>query len=201
MKKQAQRSIESNELYSTDLPRIHVQIDHSLDYLGNLNSTVLDTAHIDNYYFVDKNDDGDIQRILYFQFEGFLPDTDDKFEYPNMQDIDINGQSFGYDGGVRMFKQSKIDEQADNSDVRQTVDFLKQQQALFSEGEFYGMLRFAQILDDDARNDMLIIYLERLEEADIPEDIVAKSRHSEDWSGYCEQLLARALRTFAICED
>jgi len=200
MDKSPKRSVEANELQSTELPRLRIQIEPSLDYIGNLNSTVLDNAHIDNYYFIDKNADGQIQRILYFQFEGYLPDNNLSFDYPDMQSIAINGHEFGYDGGVRMFKHLKIDEQPENSDVRQTVEFLKENDVRFSEGDFYGMLRFAFMWDEAKRNDMLVIYLERLEEADIPEDIVAKSRHSGEWSVYCKQLLARALRTFTICE-
>lgn len=192
------RSVDANELYSTELPCLRVQIEPSLAYAGNLKTDVLDKARIDNYYFVDKNAEGQIQRILYFQFEGFLNNNADVYAYPDMQDIKIGEHDFGYDGGVRIFRQSKIDEQAENSDVWQTVDFLKVKDAQFAEGEFYSTLRFAQVMDN-ARDDLLIIYLERLEEASIPEDIVAKSRHSHEWSDFCEQSLARALRTFTIC--
>lgn len=194
------RSVEANELQSTELPRLGVKIEPSLAYIGNLKTDVLDKARIDNYYFLDKNTEGEIQRILYFQFEEVFSDNEETYAYPNMQNIKINEHDFGYDGGVRMFRQSKIDEQAKNSDVWQTINFLESQKIQFAEGEFYGALRFAQIMTD-GRNDLLIIYLERLEEASIPEDIVAKSRHSHEWSVFCEQLLARALRTFTICSD
>lgn len=193
------RSVEANELQSTELPRLRVQIDTDLTYIGNLKETVLESAQIDNYYFVDKNADGQIQRILYFQFEAYLDNNDNIFAYPDMQNIKIAGNDFGYDGGVRMYRQSRIDEQAENSDVRRTVDFLKAKDAQFVEGEFYGTLRFAQVMDDK-RKDLLIIYLERMEEASIPEDVIAKSRYSGEWSDFCQQFLARALRTFAICD-
>src|SRR5690606_23112748 len=135
-----------------------------------------------------------------FQFEGALSNSRKTYSYPHMQAINLGEQTFGYDGGVRQFRQVKIDEQADNSDVRQTVDFLSDKGAQFIEGDFYGMLRFAKVLDDRQRNDLLIIFLERLDEAEIPKDIMAKSRYSDDWSEYCQQLLARALRTFTVCQ-
>jgi len=201
MSKNPKRSVAHNELTSTQLPHLRIQIDSSLKYSGNLNSTVMDTTTLDNYYFVDKNSANQIQRVLYFQFEGVLPNSNHQFDYPNMQAIQLSHQAFQYDGGVRMYTQSKIDNQPDDSDVRQTVDFLKDQAAHFCEGHYYGMLRFAQILDVSQQNDLLIIYLERLQEADIPDDIIAKSRYSEEWSAYCKQLLARAMRTFSICDD
>ena len=201
MKNNPKRSVHGNELKSSSLPKIRIQIDPSLNYIGNLKAVVLDNSEIDSYYFIDKTTEGQIQRILYFQFEAALPSSDKTYEYPHMQVIDLGEQAFGYDGGVRQFRQTKIDEQANNSDVRQTVDFLSDNQVQFIEGDFYGMLRFAKVLDDSRRNDLLIIYLERLEEADIPEDVVAKSRYSEEWSDYCKQLLARAVRTFNICKD
>lgn len=193
------RHVQDNELESSDLPKIRIQVDSSFDYVGNLNTIVLDNSQIDSYHFVDKNLEGQIQRIIYFQFEGALPDSDKIYHYPRMQAIQLGEDIFAYDGGVRQYKQVKINEQAINSDVRQTVDFLSEHQAKFMEGDFYGMLRFAKILDGQ-QNDLLIIYLERLEEADIPQDIIAKSHYSDEWSGYCQQLLARAMRTFAICE-
>lgn len=194
-----ERSVEANQLHSTELPCLRVQIDPDLTYIGNFKATVLENAQIDNYYFVDKNADGQIQRILYFQFESLFDNNDDIYDYPDMKDINVAGHDFGYDGGVRMYRQAKIDEQAENSDVRRTVDFLKANDAQFVEGEFYGTLRFAQIMEDK-RKDLLIIYLERMEEAAIPEDVIAKSRRSDEWSDFCEQFLARALRTFAICD-
>ena len=193
------RSVDANELQSMEFPRLRVQIDPDLTYTGNLKARVFDNAQIDNYYFVDKNADGQIQRILYFQFEAFPDNNDNTFDYPDMQDIKLAGHDFGYDGGVRMYRQARIDEQTQNSDVRRTVDFLKAKDAQFIEGEFYGALRFAQVMEDK-RHDLLIIYLERMEEANIPEDVIVKSRHSSEWSGFCEQFLARALRTFAICD-
>lgn len=201
MQNNLKRSVQNNELVSSDLPKIRIQIDPSFNYVGNLNTMVLDDSEIDSYYFIDKTTEGQIQRILYFQFEGVLSNSDKTYDYPHMQAINLGEQTFGYDGGVRQFRQVKIDEQADNSDVRQTVDFLTKKGAQFIEGDFYGMLRFAKVLDDLQRNDLLIIFLERLEEAEIPKDIIAKSRYSDEWSGYCQQLLARALRTFTICED
>ena len=71
-----ERSVENNVLISSALPRLQVEVDSSLAYLGNLKSTIYDAAHIDNYYFVERDDEGFITRLLYLQFEVYLPDID-----------------------------------------------------------------------------------------------------------------------------
>jgi hypothetical protein len=194
-----QRSVEANNLYSSDLPAMHLQFARGLEYLGNLKSTILEKAHIDNYYFAERDENGVIQRIVYVQFEGFLPEIEGSHDYPNMKDIRLGNFDFRYDGGVRTFRQSRIDELPQDSDVAQTVAFLKEKGVQFKDGEYYGSLRFVHLISE--RDEVLILYLERMDEADIPLDIVAHSRESEEWPAFCENFLATALRTFTVCED
>ncbi|MEM9951575.1 MAG: hypothetical protein AAF846_08255 [Chloroflexota bacterium] len=191
----SKRTVEGN----LDNPRLRIQIAPELNYLGNLKTTTLNDVSIDNYYFVHQTDIGNIRRILYFQFEASI--NDHILNYPTMQTIKINDYPFVYDGGVRPYRSSKIEEQAVASDVRKTVDFLSEQGVHFQEGELYGALRFAHQFDDVKQKDVLIIYLEHVYEADVPADVIAKSRYSDEWQPYCDQLIARALRTFTICED
>ena len=80
-------------------------------------------------------------------------------------------------------------------------NFLKEKGVQFKDGEYYGSLRFVHIISEAKRDEVLILYLERLEEADIPLDVVARSRQSGEWPAFCEKFLARALRSFTVCED
>jgi hypothetical protein len=198
---QIQRYVEDNHLHSSDLPPMTVQFARNLEYLGNLKSTIYETAQIDNYYFAERDDKGIIQRIVYLQFEDYFPDVDVPHDYPSLKPIQLGNLAFGYDGGVRTYRQSRIDEQRPDSDIAQTVAFLKQKGVQFQDGEFYGSLRFVHLTGESKRDEVLILYLERLQEADIPGDIIARSRNSEEWPGFCEDFLARALRSFTVCED
>lgn len=195
-----QRTVEDNCLHSSDLPPMRVQFASSLDYLGNLKGTIYETAQIDNYYFAERDSNGMIQRIVYLQFENYFPDVDAPHDYPNLKPIELGNLAFIYDGGVRTFRQSRIDELRPDSDVAQTVRFLKEKGVQFKDGEFYGSLRFVHLTDNKS-NEVLILYLERLQEADIPADVIARSRNSEAWPNFCEEFLARALRSFTVCED
>ena len=200
MSKNPQRSVEDHCLYSSDLPPLRVQFANNLDYLGNLKSTVYETAQIDNYYFAERDNQGIIQRIVYLQFESYFPDVDAPHDYPSLKPIQLGNLAFCYDGGVRTYRQSRIDEQRPDSDIAQTVAFLKEKGVQFKDGEFYGSLRFVHLTGNKSE-EVLILYLERLQEADIPADVIARSRNSDEWPSFCAEFLARALRSFTICED
>jgi len=197
-----QRTVEGNFVVSSAMPALRVQLDNALKYVGNLKSTVNDSIHIDNYFFVEDDDNGGIERIVYLQFEGYLPDKDDEAQqYSQLnKTIQIAERKFSYNGGVRPYRQAKIDAQAEDSDIRQAVAFLNEHGLSFKELEFYGTLQFLHFADADKRNKLHIVYLEHLEEADIPEDVIAHSRESEDWATYCEKFLSRAMRSFTVCE-
>jgi hypothetical protein len=196
-----ERHVEDNCLQSSDLPPMRVQFAKHLEYLGNLKSTIYNTSTIDNYYFAERDEKGIIQVVVYLQFESNLPDVDLPHDYPNLKAIQLGNLDFGYDGGVRTYHQSRIDEQPADSDIAQTVAFLKQKGVQFQDGEFYGTLRFVHLTGEDKRDEVSILYLERLQEADIPPDVVAKSRNSDEWPNFCEDFLARALRSFKVCKE
>jgi hypothetical protein len=196
-----QRSVEENCLYSSAMPALRVQLARGLEYLGNLKSKIRDVAHIDNYYFAERDETGTIQRIVYLQFENYFPDVDASHDYPSSKPIQLGNFDFLYDGGVRNYRQSRIDELDPETDVVQTVAFLKEKGVQFKDGEYYGSLRFVHVIGESRRDEVLILYLERMEEADIPLDVVAHSRQSGEWPAFCEKFLARALTCFTVCED
>lgn len=194
-----QRSVDNHCLQSFDSPPMRVQFASNLEYLGNLQSRVEERAQIDNYYFADRDEQGIIQRIVYLQFETYFPEATLNPKNPPLQAIQLGKMDFVYDGGVRNYRQSRIDELPSDSDVAQTVAFLKAKGVQFKDGEYYGSLRFVHQLENQ-RDEVLILYLERLEEADIPLDVIAHSRDSQAWPSFCEAFLARALRSFTVCE-
>jgi hypothetical protein len=193
-----ERTVENNVLASSTLPPLRVQVDSALTYLGNLKSTIHNQAHIDNYYFVERDDEGFITRLVYLQFEGYLPDVEASYTYPDMQPCKLGREAFMYDGGVRRFAQTLIDSRGPDSDVAQTVEFLANHGACFSEGAWYAHLRFVKVLGEDQRNEVLLLYLERVDA--VPDDIAEKSRESADWSHYCQALCERATKLFHMIE-
>lgn len=196
-----ERFVENHCLSSSALPAMRLEFAKRLEYLGNLKSNILDAAQIDNYYFAERDENDIIQRIVYVQFESYFPEVDAHYEYPPMKAIQLGDFDFDYDGGVRIFRQSRIDELPQTSDVAQTVAFLKEKGVQFKDGDYYGSLRFVHLIGEAKRDEVLILVLERLEEADIPMDVIARSRESTEWPRFCEAFLKRALRLFTVCTD
>jgi hypothetical protein len=116
-----------------------------------------------------------------------------------MTDCSIGIDGFSYDGGVRRFIQALIEQRGADSDVAQTVDFLANNGACFAEGDVYAHLRFVKLLGDDKRNEVLLVYLERVE--DVSDDLADKSRESDEWSTYCQSLYERATKLFSIATN
>ena len=68
---QVQRYVTGPIFISTHLPPLRVEIDPAFTYLGNLEFGLKGIAQVDRHLFIEAEGQA-IQRLIIFQFEGFL---------------------------------------------------------------------------------------------------------------------------------
>ena len=65
------RTVQNNILFSEGLPAGRFQIDPKYTYVGNTSFTLHNVAHVEQHHFVIANSAKHVERLLWFQFEGY----------------------------------------------------------------------------------------------------------------------------------
>lgn len=147
------RRIEGDTLVSAETPAMRLRVDESLPYLAATELVIKGIARAERHYFVDAREGG-VRRMLVAQFEGFLPDNDERYIYPLPDPVEMGGETWG----SWVFCYSLADGSA--PETKDTVEVM-QRHGLTLDDELV-MARYARIVGDDARNEVLLFYTEPL---------------------------------------
>lgn len=189
-----QRTGQDTILRSEKLPAIAIQIDPAFRYVGGTSFILYEIARAEQHHFVVAGLERRVERLLWFQFEGYLEDNDHRYRYPPMETLSLNGFTFLHDSSV-----SNIDEayrERPTSDAAHMADFLKDKGYLLGGN---AMLERLVWLDTDLRNELMIIYAEVLRPTGFQAAELSSSGSQEDkWSSISEALHQRALASFSV---
>jgi hypothetical protein len=152
-------------------------------------------AHAEQHFFVDAGKQGQIKRMYWVQFEGYLDSNNHTYNYQVTKSVKIAGLDFIADGYARNVKASPGRANSDGSRMR-----------TFLEGKGYRMAsdevlsqRLVHLVDERKRGELMIIYLEDLSPmgltaADLAKDGKAAAR----WNQISAELLERALKNMEM---
>jgi hypothetical protein len=180
-----QRTGSDTILRSKKTPTIAIQIDPAFRYAGGTSFILYEIARAEQHHFVVADAERRVERLLWFQFEGYLENNDRRYRYPPMETISLNGFAFLHDAGVL-----NIDEdyrERPTSDSAHVVDFLRDKGYTFGGDTMFKRLVW---LDPDMRNELMIIYSENMDTAGGPA--------ADEWPGLARGLQERALSSFKI---
>jgi hypothetical protein len=188
------RRVDGNTLISREMPEVQITVGAELPYIGRTRFIVKNVALAETFLFADASN-GTIRRLFWVQFEGFLPGNDLTCEDPSGRTVVLGEHEYRTDlgGGVM---ETWIQEQPD-SDVAHLVHFLSEHG--YTMPAEVLLHRFVRLLDDPARNEILFVYLEDLQElgftfADLNEGGAREAELDE----VSERLYQRALSTFPV---
>lgn len=189
-----QRTGSDTILRSEKLPAIAIRVDPAFRYVGGTSFILYGIARAEQHHFVVAGPERQVERLLWFQFEGYLEDNDRRYRYPPMEALSLNGFTFLHDASV-----SNIDEayrERPTSDAAHMADFLKDKGYLLG-GD--AMLKRLVWLDTDLRNELMIIYSEDLTSTGLrAADLTRGSSQAEKWGSISEALHQRALASFSV---
>lgn len=169
---------------STRWPPVGVAVDAAFRYLGT-RTTDLGSAEAEIHVLADVDADGRLQRFYWIQFEGRKPGTRGRYDYSNLPHV-VTVDGYGFDADVRYGAYTE-------SEVRDEQDTRTVGEILVAHGFDFPapMMRVRMAtLDEEARNELLVIYMERLSWSGLtPEELDADPAR---WEQIAAALRARA---------
>jgi hypothetical protein len=186
----AARRVVDNELVSTTDPAIRIRVDAGLRYLGATELEIDDLALAERHHFVDARD-RHVRRMLVVQFEGFLASNDEVYRYRLPDPVTMGGEPYGRWTFCYSVAESAAPETADS------VRLLESHGRTLDDAQI--MARYARIVGDAARHELLIFYHEPLDRlghslASVSEDGAVR----EAYASLAIDLHARARRAFRV---
>ena len=189
-----QRTEQGTILRSDRLPAIDIQIDPEFKYVGSTSFILYDLAHAEQHHFVVADAERRVMRQLWFQFEGYLEDNTRTYNYSGMDTLSLNGFSFLHDTNPLNIEQAY--EARPTSDYAHLVEFLREKGYLLTGDMTYHRLVW---LDEDLRNELMIIYCEVLAPTGYRlSDIAEGGPAASEWPALSHALQERSLSSFKI---
>jgi len=188
------RTVQNNLLLSEYLPTARIRVEPQFTYVGTTSFILYNVAHVEQHHFIVADARQRVQRLLWFQFEGYLETNQHKYNYPPMQTMTLNGLTFLHDADVLNIDDDY--KERPTSDSAHVVDFLREK-GYTLEGD--TMFKRMVWLDADLRNELMIIYSEDLAPSGfrLP-DLIKGGPHTDKWSALSSSLHERALAGFTI---
>ena len=189
-----QRTGPNTILHSEKLPAIDIQIDPAFKYAGGTSFILHDIARVDQHHFVVADEQRRVLRQLWFQFEGYLENNNRTYNYSGMESLNLNGFTFLQD--AHLMNIEKVYEERPTSDFAHVVDFFKDKGYLLT-GDMMAHRLFW--LDEDRRNELMIIYWEALDATGYRiADLTEGGPAAAEWPGLSQALQERSLASFKI---
>ncbi len=166
------RLVVANRIVSPALPPVHITVDPAFTYAGGPRFQLYGIAHAEQHLFVVADEQHTVRRLVWVQFEGFLPDNQRTYRYPVTQTLTLGGVPFIYDTST-VALEAAIAERPD-SDLAAARNYL--QAHGYRMPEMVMAQRFVYLLEPDKRNELMIIYGESGEAAESAQTMTAQER-------------------------
>lgn len=140
---------------SDDRPPLRMRVVPELRYLGSFLFDLKQVARVERHVFVE-TENALVRRMLVLQFEGFLPNVDEMYRYALTDPRELGGATYGRRTGELSVSQERAE--SPDGEMTHTVIFLESQGLVLPDHQ--AVARFARILGQDRRRELLIFYHE-----------------------------------------
>jgi hypothetical protein len=189
-----QRTDQTTVLRSEKLPAVAIRIDPAFKYVGATSFILYDLAHVEQHHFVVADKERHIERLLWFQFEGYLENSERTYRYSGMQTMRLKDLTFLHDADVLNIEKDYAERPT--SDSAHVVDYLRQNGYTLTGDAMFKRLVW---LDANLRDELMIIYSEDLRSTGIcPSDLAKEGPAAAEWAAISRALHERALSSFEI---
>lgn len=175
------RVVNGQVLTSPSLPSIRLEFDNKFKYAGTQKFILYERAQVEQFFFVDADDQRRIKRMYWVQFEGYLPGVDASYNYPVTETVNLGGQTYIVNS-ERIANVSAALKHDPQSDAAHTASFLESKGYRLNESIRFQ--RFVRLVDEPKRNEFIVLYIE---------DASAEASGGDD-----KEFLARAMKGFTI---
>ena len=152
-----ERKVEGNVIASERDPKVRIHLPTSVQYVGADRWVLYGIADCELHVFVDADEQKNVQRLYWVQFEGYLPTKPKlKHTYDSPRHAEIAGTDFYVDTWVRA-NDAKSRPDSDGEHVRALI---RAKAYKAPAGMMY--VRLVHLLDKQKRKELMIIYGEDL---------------------------------------
>jgi hypothetical protein len=189
----SQASVEGQTLTSAGFPRGSITFDPSFTYIGVDTFVLYGVARCEIHLFAEADSARNVRRLFWVQFEGYLPDRNQTYDYSDdPRRTLINGFTF-YDN-VRYYNmEATAKNRRKGSDGEHVVQLLEKNG--YRLGGDLMRIRLVR-LDAAARSELMIIYSESLALQGLT--VADLEQSPETWTVVSEGLRTRALAGMSI---
>jgi hypothetical protein len=182
-----ERKVQNNHVISDRLPRVDIAVPTAFAYEGADRWNLYENADCEIHVFADTGPDHAVRRLIWVQFEGYLPEKPDaRYRYNSPQHATLGGLDFFVD----TYPRRAADAVRAGSDREHMQALLAAHGAHLADGMMY--VRFVHLLDD--RRELMIIYGEPLPDQSLTTaDLSAGGKAADSWPALSNDLINRAM--------
>jgi hypothetical protein len=189
-----QRKVLNNTIISEALPALEIKVDPAFTFVGILRFVLKEIAPVERVIFVDEQS-SKVTRLFIVQFEGVLDGVDFTYKYRVTNPVSL-GQHV-YHHGVFMYSNAESVCEAPGAESDRTTQFL--QAHGYTHDDALAMSRFARIVDEAHRHEIIIFYQETLSSLGLSLETYAQLS-SEDQQAMERALTERSLQNFQVID-
>jgi hypothetical protein len=190
-----ERKIENNNvIISARDPKVRIELPKSVWYVGADRFVLLEIADCELHAFVEVDDQKNVQRLYWIQFESYLPSKPDlHHQYDSPRHTKIGGLDFYVDSWVKRTNENITP----GSDEDHIVALILGQGYKMPAGMM--SVRLVHLLDEQKRKELMIIYGENLTPTGFTAADLKKGGKAENnWPMIEDDLLVRAKEKIKI---
>jgi len=189
-----ERKVEANVVTSERDPKVRIRLPVPVQYVGADRWVLYDVADCELHAFVEADKQKNVQQLYWVQFEGYIPsEPDSKYQYDSPRHEKIGGMDFYVDTWVR----SSDAKTRPGSDREHIEALIRTKGYQMPAGMMY--VRLVNLLDEQRRKELMIIYGEDLAPTGFTEAELRKGGKAHDrWPAIENALVERAVKKIAI---
>jgi hypothetical protein len=189
-----ERTVQGTVISSERDPKVRLRLPESAHYVGADRWILYNIADCELYAFVEGDAGRNVQRLYWVQFEGYVPSRPELHHtYDSPRHATIGGWDFFVDSWVR----PRAEEMRAGSDLEHIVNLIETKGYRLPEDMMY--VRFVHLLDEQKRQELMIIYAEDLEASGYSAAELSKGGKFYDrWPSIDKGLVERAEKALSL---
>jgi hypothetical protein len=193
---ESQVKVEGSTLVSTGFPEGTIKVDPGLSYVGGETFILYGVARCEIHLYAEADERGRVQRLYWFQFEGYLPSASPRgYDYSADPYRTVIGGHEYYDSVRRYNVEAVREGWGDDSDTMHVVRLLERE-GYRLEGD---VMRVRLVrLDESGELELMIVYMETLDQHGLSLTDFEGPGGDSKWRETSEALRSRALAGMKI---
>ena len=184
----SERKIQNNAIISERDPKVRIELPVGVRYAGASRWILYEIADCELHVFVEADDQQNVKRLYWIQFEGYLPSKPDlHHRYDSPRHTDLGGMDFYVDTSI----DSRDDKVTPGSDTEHLRGLIRAKGYKMPDGMI--SVRLVHLLDKAKRKELMIIYAEDVGSTGLTAaDLKDGGKAQDQWPGIESELIERA---------